>query len=905
MKDRYEELSRNAGMRECFTLGARRIVLAAVLLALIPATSAFAQQVTGELGSPNATTTIDGKQIPPPPPKFGGVSKPSAVDSKPWWPPRVVPPKGAPNVLLIMTDDAGYGVSGTFGGVIPTPALDRVANAGLRYTQFHSTALCSPTRAALITGRNHHSVGFGQVSELATGFPGYDSIIEPDSATVAEILKENGYATSWFGKEHNTPSFEYSSAAGPFNQWPDGLGFQYFYGFMGGETDQWTPYLFRDHTQIFPWIGKPGYNLTTDLADDAIRYMRELNAAAPDKPFFLYYVPGGTHSPHQPTPEWIERFKGKFDMGWEKLRDQIFENQKRLGVIPPNTQLTPWPDEIPKWESLSALQKKLYAREAEVFAAYVAYTDHEIGRVIQEVEDEGKLNNTLIIYIEGDNGTSSEGTLQGASNNMTAYNGILAPPEITVALHYRDWGSDKTYPHMAVGWAWAFDTPFKWVKQIASHFGGTRQGMAISWPGHITGVGGIRPQFHHMIDIVPTLLDAAGVKAPDTVNGIKQKPIEGISMAYTFDQANAKAPSARHTQYFEMFGNRAIYHDGWIAATTPPAPPWLLGTVKMPEVVNGYKWELYNIAEDYSENDDLAAKQPEKLKELQALFMSEAGKYNVFPLDNSVLTRIVTPRPSATAGRTTFTYTGVNPGIPVSNAPSILDRSYTITADVTIPEGGADGMIVTLGGRFGGYGLYLSRTFNWWYHERDFRRLGLAVFILGLLWVWLAQYRKWSHGKVRFGQVVAAIGLVFVAIVYLTAWAGIGRCKPVFLYNFLDLPGQRTKWSGPALSSGKHQIVFDFKYDGPGPAKGGTGLLSVDGREVDRETIEHTIPILMSIDETFDVGLDSRTPVDDLEYHVPFAFQGSIDKLTFDLGPNQMSAEEQEAAAELLARAHD
>ncbi|MGA9721273.1 MAG: arylsulfatase [Candidatus Binatus sp.] len=535
------------------------------------------QQIHGVPGSANATVTLDGKQLPPPPMPFGGVIKESAKDSTPWWPPRVMPPKGAPNILLIMTDDQGYAISSTFGGVIPTPALDRIAKAGLRYTQFHSTALCSPTRAALITGRNHHSVGFGVVGELSTGYPGYDSIIGPDNATIGTILRDNGYATSWFGKEHNTPSFEYS-VAGPFDQWPVGMGFQYFYGFMGGETDQWTPYLFRNTTQVFPWIGKPGYNLTTDMADDAIKYMRDMNAAAPDKPFFLYYVPGGTHSPHQPTKEWIDKFKGKFDMGYEKLRDEIFANQKRLGVIPADTQLTPWPDgqaayggaKLPRWDSLSVLQKKLYARQAEVFAAYAAYTDFEIGRVIQEVRDEGKLDNTLIIYICGDNGTSAEGTPEGTFNTLTAYNGILDVPMPLQLLHYADWGSDKTYPHMSVGWAWAFDTPFKWTKQVASHFGGTRQGLAISWPGHINDVGGIRTQFHHVIDIVPTLLEATGIRAPEEVNGIKQKPIEGVSMAYTFNKANTNAPSKHDTQYFEMIGNRAIYHDGWIASTTPP-----------------------------------------------------------------------------------------------------------------------------------------------------------------------------------------------------------------------------------------------------------------------------------------------------------------------------------------------
>src|SRR5450755_2613113 len=574
--------------------------VAATLLGIFPLQ---AQKISGTPGSPSATTTISGEQLPAPPGKFGGVIKESALDSKPYWPLRVVPPKGAPNILLIMTDDQGYGVSGTFGGVIPTPALDRVAKAGLRYTQFHSTALCSPTRAALITGRNHHSVGSGVIGELSTGFPGYNSIIGIENATIGNILQDNGYKTVVFGKNQNTPAYQFSKA-GTFEQWPSGLGFQYFYGFMGGETDQWTPYLFQDHTQIFPWLGRKDYNLTTDLADEAIKHLRDLNAAAPEQPFFLYYVPGGTHSPHQPKKEWIEKFKGKFDMGYEKLRDVIFANQKRLGVIPENTQLTPWPDTIPKWDSLSFIQKKLYAREAEVFAGYAAYTDHEIGRVIQEVQDQGKLDNTLIIYICGDNGTSAEGTLYGTFNQLTAYNGILDAPMPLQLLHYTDWGSDKTYPHMSVGWSWAFDTPFKWTKQVASHFGGTRQGMVISWPGHIKDVGGIRSQFHHMIDIVPTILEVTDIKAPTVVDGIKQKPIEGVSMAYTFDQANAKAPSKRDTQYFEMFCNRGIYHDGWYACTTPFAPPWLMATGKLPDV-DDYEWELYNVAVDYSQNHDL------------------------------------------------------------------------------------------------------------------------------------------------------------------------------------------------------------------------------------------------------------------------------------------------------------
>ena len=819
--------------------------------ALFGSTPASAQQIAGVPGSPNATVTLDGKQLPPPPMPFGGVIKESAKDSTPWWPPRVVPPKGAPNILLIMTDDQGYGVSGTFGGVIPTPAMDRIANAGLRYTEFHSTALCSPTRAAIITGRNHHSVGYGVIGELSTGYPGYDSLIGPDNATIGTILRDNGYATSWFGKDHNIPSFQYS-AAGPFDQWPVGLGFQYFYGFLGGETDQWTPYLYRNTTAVSPWIGKPGYNLTTDLADDAIKYMSGLNAAAPDKPFFIYYVPGGTHSPHQPTKEWIDKFKGKFDMGYEKLREQIFANQKRLGVIPADTQLTPWPDgqasyggaKLPRWDSLSILQKKLYSREAEVFAAYAAYTDHEIGRVIQEVQDEGKLDNTLIIYISGDNGTSAEGTLEGTFNQMTAYNGLLTLPLPLQLLHYSDWGSDKTYPHMSVAWSWAFDTPFKWTKQVASHFGGTRQGMAISWPGHITDVGGIRSQFHHVIDIVPTILEATGIKAPDEVDGIKQKPIEGVSMVYTFDKANANAPSRHVTQYFEMVGNRAIYHDGWIASTTPPAAPWLLATGKLTDV-NDYNWELYHLTEDYSQNNDLAQKNPDKLKEMQALFLTEAAKYQVLPLDNTGFSRLLTPRPSAVAGKTVFTYTGPNENIPVGNAPSILDRDYTITADITVPQGGAEGMIVTLGGRFGGYGLYLLKG------------------------------------------------------------------KPVFDYNLLDLKHYR--WEGgplghgllaDALKPGKHTIVFDFKYDGPGPGKGGEGVFKVDGNEIARKKMDHTIPLLMSIDETFDVGSDTRTAVND-DYKLPFRFTGTIDKLTFNLGPEQLTDADKKAIAEKMARAKD
>jgi arylsulfatase A-like enzyme len=810
---------------------------------------AAAQEVTGTLGSPSATTTISGKQLPPPDPKFGGVIREKAPESKPWWPPRVVPPRKAPNILLIMTDDSGFGAPSTFGGVVPTPALDRIANNGLRYTQFHSTSLCSPTRAALITGRNHHVAGFGVVGEAATGFPGYDSIIKKDTGTIGTILKENGYATSWFGKDHNTPFYQ-ASQAGPFDQWPNGMGFDYFYGFVGGDTSQWQPNLFRNTTAIYPFRDNPGWNLTTAMADDAIQYMKQLKEIAPDKPFFVYYVPGGTHAPHHPTPEWIKKISDMhlFDGGWNKIRETIFENQKRLGIMPADAKLTPWPKELPEWDSLSWDEKKLFIKQADVFGAYLAYTDHEIGRVIQAVEDLGELDNTLIIYIAGDNGASAEGMLNGTPNEFTTFNGIEVPVKDQF-LWYDFWGSDKTFPHFAAPWSWAMDTPFKWMKQVASHFGGTSQGLAMSWPGHITDLGGIRRQFHHVIDIVPTLLEASGIPAPDTIDGIKQRPIEGVSMVYTWDKANAAVPTRHTTQYFEMLGNRAIYQDGWVAATTPVTLPWELSHTTPPDVITGYKWELYHVDEDPTEFNDLGASMPEKLKELQDVFYAEAKKYDVLPLDNSTLARFLTPRPSATAGRTRFTYSGELSGVPASAAPNILAKDFSIEAQVDIPEGGAEGMIVTEGGRFGGYGLFLSK-----------------------------------------GEL------------------GIGRGKVVFLYNLLDL--KRTVWEGPELNPGKHAIRFDFKYDGPGFGKGGTGTLSVDGKEVAKNTLEHGTPILFPEDETFDVGLDTRTGVAMIEYRydVPFEFTGKIDKLTFDLGPVQYTEADRKelpAIRDRVARAKD
>ena len=796
----------------------------------------FAQQVTGTLGSPGATTTIPATQLPPADPPFGGVIKEKASESTPWWAPRVVPPKGAPNVLLIMTDDAGFAAPSTFGGVIPTPALDRIANAGLRYTDFHSTALCSPTRAALITGRNHHSVGNGVVGEISTGYPGYDSIIPIEKGTIGTILKENGYATSWFGKNHNTPSFQ-ASQAGPFEQWPNGMGFEYFYGFVGGDASQWQPNLFRNTTAIYPFEGNPSWNLETAMADEAIQYMKQLKELAPEKPFFVYYVPGATHSPHHPTPEWIDKISDMhlFDDGWNKLRETIFANQKRLGIMPENAQLTPWPKELPQWDSLSAVEKKLFVKQADVYGAYMAYADDEIGRVIQAVEDLGELDDTLIIYISGDNGASAEGMLNGTPNEFTTFNGVPVPVKAQY-LWYPFWGSDKTFPHFAAAWAWALGTPFKWVKQVPSHFGGTAQGVAMSWPGHITDVGGIRRQFSHIIDIVPTILEATGISAPENINGIPQKPIEGTSMAYTWDKANADAPTRHTTQYFEMLGNRAIYQDGWIASTTPVTLPWELSSAPPPDVISGYKWELYDLHEDPTQFNDLAAAMPDKVKELQAVFDSEAAKYNVLPLDNTSLARWNTPRPNLTAGRTEFSYSGVLTGVPKSAAPDILNKAFTITAEVEIPEGGAEGMIVTEGGRFGGYGLFLSK--------------GVA---------------------------------------------GLRSGKPVFVYNLLNL--KRTIWSGPELAAGKHTIVFDYKPAEPGLGKGGTGVLSVDGAVVDTKTMKNSTPITFPEDETFDVGQDTRTGVAMIEYRydVPFAFTGKIDRLTFNLEPQAKAAPENKA----------
>ena len=801
--------------------------------------SSWSPQTTGTPGSPDATTTIKGDQLPPPDPKFGGVIKDGALQSKAWWAPRVVPPKKAPNILLIMTDDSGFGVPSTFGGVIPTPAMDRLAKTGLRYNNIHSTALCSPTRAALITGRNHHSAGFGVVSEQATGFPGYNSIIAKDKATIGRILKDNGFATSWFGKDHNTPAFE-ASAIGPFDQWPTGMGFEYFYGFVGGDANQWQPNLFRNTTQIYPFEGKPPgtWNLVTAMADDAIDWMNRVNQVDPSKPFFLYYVPGATHAPHHPTKEWVDKIHNMhlFDDGWNKLRERIFENQKRLGVIPADTKLEPWPTNILKnWDDCTPEEKKLFIRQVEVFAAFEAYNDHEIGRVIQAVEDMGKLDDTLIIYINGDNGTSAEGGPTGTPNEVAWFNGVSLPVEAQMKW-YDVWGTEQTYNHMSAGWSWAFDTPFTWFKQNASKLGGIRQCMAISWPGHIKDQGALREQFMHVIDVVPTILEVTGIPAPKSVDGIKQAPIEGTSFAYTFDAKNAKEPSRHKTQYFEMMGQWALYHEGWLLSTKVNRAPWEAFGAANPDPLNNQVLELYDLNKDFSQSQNLADKHPDKVKQMKKMFIEEGKKYQVFPLDASVAARIVAPRPNITAGRTEFVYTRPMVGLPQGDSPFLLDSSYTITADIEVPQGGAEGMILTSGGRFAGYGFYLLKG------------------------------------------------------------------KPVFLWNLIDL--KRIKWEGPeALTPGKHTLEFDFKYDGlgigtlafnnlSGLGRPGTGTLKVDGKAVQTITMPHTLPMILQWDESFDIGSDTLTGVNDADYQPPFPLTAKLNKLTIKVDRPKLTEED-------------
>lgn len=802
---------------------------AAVLASLVVA-PAGAQQLQGQPGAPSTRVFLDSRQLPTPTPPFTGDIQPNLIDSTPSWAPTVAPREGAPNVLLVLIDDAGFGSNSAFGGVVPTPTVDALAAQGLRYTQMHNTALCSPTRAALLTGRNHHAVAYGMVAEGASGYPGYDTVTGPEAEHGAMTLKLNGYATAWFGKNHNVPIWT-ASPTGPFDQFPIGHGYDYFYGFVGGDTSQWEPgSLYRNTTPIHPFEGQQGkWNLTTALADDAIAYINQNTSNNPKRPWFIHYAPGATHAPHHPTREWVDKIEALhlFDEGWNKLTETIFENQKKLGVIPANAKLPAWPDFLPKWDSLTADQKKLYIRQINVWAAYMAYNDYEIGRVIDTVKKLGQLDNTLIIYVLGDNGMSAEGSMNGTPNEVAYFNGAAFTVDQMLPF-IPAWGTDQTYPHFAVPWAFAMDTPYRWVKQVASHLGGTRTGMVVSWPKRIKDAGGIRNQFHHVVDVMPTILDAVGIPQPSFINGIQQRPMDGVSMAYTWDKANANAPSTRRTQYFEILGNRAIYHDGWMALTNPPVPPWEGVKGNPPtDVMNGFTWSLYNLVDDPTETVDLAAREPERLRALQELWIMEATRNNVFPLNASQLPILTTERPGPAAGRTTFDYFAPQTSTQFGVAPGILNRSYTISAEIEVPQGGASGVLVTQGGRFSGYGLYLTRD-----------------------------------------------------------------GKPTFVFDLLDV--ERPKWQAPdALPAGKHTVVFDWKMDATGPVvgRGGTGTLSVDGKEVARKALPRTQPLLWAWDETFDIGRDTGTSVNDADYAVPFPFSGTIGKITVDLGASTITPE--------------
>ncbi|MCB1130782.1 MAG: arylsulfatase [Verrucomicrobiae bacterium] len=626
-------------------------------------------------------------------------------DSTKDFPKDIAAPDGAPNILLILTDDVGFGASSTFGGPIPTPNFDRVADSGLRFNRFHTTALCSPTRAALLTGRNHHSVATACIMEAGVGYPGYNTLVPKSKRGMGDILKLNGYNTAWFGKNHNVPDWQ-NSQAGPFDLWPVGLGFEYFYGFVGGDTNQWSPALVENTRPIEPPANDPDYHFDNDMANHCIRWIQMQKAVAPEKPFFAYYAPGTAHAPHHAPKEWIEKFKGKFDQGWDKQREMTLAKQKEMGIVPKDTRLTERSPGIPAWDGLNDKEKELYAHMMEIYAAALSHCDEQIGRVIDAVAETGQLDNTLIIYIMGDNGASAEGSAQGLFNEMTFFNAI---PETFDELYAKKdlLGGPMTFNHYPIGWAHAMDTPFQWTKQVASHFGGTRNGMAISWPAKIKARGEIRDQFCHVIDIMPTVLEAASLPQPMSVYGVEQAPVEGTSLVYAFN--DAKADSQRKTQYFEMFANRALYHDGWVATTTPTTPPWD-SVAKPVDPIDGYEWELYNVDEDFSEANNLAKQEPDRLRELQRLFYIEAVKYDVLPLDNSKVERLdVSNRPSLTRGRNEFTYREGMTRIPEGSAPDLKNKSFGIKAEIEVPEGGAEGLLMTQGGRFAGVGLYLLK----------------------------------------------------------------------------------------------------------------------------------------------------------------------------------------------------
>ncbi|WP_158972410.1 arylsulfatase [Chachezhania sediminis] len=756
----------------------------------------------------------DGSVLPLPPAPFEGVITETFEGSTQDYPQPVTPPEGAPNVIVVLIDDLGFGQPGTFGGPVPTPAMDALAEEGLRFTRFHTTAICSPTRAALLTGRNHHQSGFGTITELSTGYPGYDSIWPRSTATIAEILKDHGYSTAAFGKWHNTPDWE-TSPIGPFDHWPTGLGFEYWYGFQGGETSQWDPQLFRNTIPVEPEIGpEEGYNLNVDLVDDAIAWLDRQQSIAPDKPYFMYFAPGAVHAPLHVSQEWIDKFSGQFDQGWDKVREETLARQKAIGVVPENTDLTPRPEQIEAWESLDADAQRLFSRHQEVFAGFLAQTDYEIGRLIDKVRALPGADNTLIILIAGDNGPSAEGSLTGTLNNMMTQNGV--PDTVEAQLPEIDEiGGPLHENHYPVGWAWAGSAPFQWMKRVPSHFGGTRNGMVISWPAKIADTGGIRTQFHHVVDIAPTILEAAGIPEPGVVNGAEQIPMAGVSMDYSFD--DAEAPGTRHTQYFETGGHRALYHDGWVAASFHGAPWELTGSVGFDDST----WELYNIEEDFSEAHDIAAENPEKLAELQAMFDEEAQKFQVYPLDDRFSDRALNPeRPSVTRGRDLFTYAPGTTRVPEGSAAPAYQRSHTITAEIEVPEGGASGVMIANGGSAAGYALYLED--------------GVPVYEFNF-----------------FGKELYRV-------------AGQTPLEP----------GEHSV-----------TMVYEQRPFEPGKeVTGGTATLLVDGVEVASGDIEKVVPSRYSATETLDIGMDlGATVTPAYREDAPFAFTGTIKQVTVEL----------------------
>ncbi len=653
-------------------------------------------------------TREEREALPIPDRPYEGPVYEDAKDPNAKFPPIVPlrPPAGAPNVLVVLIDDAGFGSSSAFGGPCQTPTAERLAGEGLKFTRFHTTALCSPTRAALLSGRNHHTVGMGGITEIATSAPGYNSIRPNTCAPLAETLKLNGYATAQFGKCHEVPVWE-TSPLGPFDSWPSGGGgFEYFYGFIGGETNQYYPAIYEGTTPIEPdRTPEEGYHFTEDMTDKTIKWIRQQKALMGDKPFFIYFAPGATHAPHHVRPEWSAKYKGKFDQGWDKLREETYARQKELGVIPPDAELTARPAEIPAWDDIPDDLKPVLTRQMEVYAGFLEHTDHHIGRLVDALEDLGILEDTLIYYVNGDNGASAEGTPNGCFNELVVLNGAfgLETTEFMVSK-IDEFGTSSAYNHYAVGWAHAMDTPYQWTKQVASHWGGTRNGTIVHWPKGIEAKGEIRNQFHHVIDIAPTVLDVADLPEPKTVRGVPQKPIEGVSMRYAFDDAGAA--EARETQYFEMFCNRGIYDKGWTAVTRH-STPWV------PEELPPFQedtWELYDTNTDWSQARDLAAEMPEKLEELKALFIEEAKKYNVLPLDDRRFERFnsdLAGRPTLITGNSQVLFAGMG-RLSENSVVNIKNKSHSVTAELTVPDGGAEGVIVAQGGEFAGWSLYVK-----------------------------------------------------------------------------------------------------------------------------------------------------------------------------------------------------